>query len=56
MYREVIEVEKCLGNYNGEIGWKISKTWLLIIHQEKRKHEIKEDGIEEAKNVTNKNC
>ncbi|XP_050524387.1 uncharacterized protein LOC126896018 [Daktulosphaira vitifoliae] len=37
MYKEATEIEKCPQNFNREGGWKISKTWLTIIHQTKRK-------------------
>ncbi|XP_050546053.1 uncharacterized protein DDB_G0271670-like [Daktulosphaira vitifoliae] len=37
MYKEAIEIEKCPENFNREDGWTISKTWLPIIHQTKRK-------------------
>ncbi|XP_050528175.1 uncharacterized protein LOC126898277 [Daktulosphaira vitifoliae] len=59
MYKEAIEIEKCPENFNREDGWKISKTWLPIIHQTKRKltNNTETNSIyEEATiNITN-NC
>jgi len=58
MYKEAIEIEKCPENYNREDGWKINKTWLPIIHQEKRKQVTRENTIttEAATITTNDNC
>ncbi|XP_050535069.1 uncharacterized protein MAL8P1.12-like [Daktulosphaira vitifoliae] len=37
IYKVAIEIEKCPENFNRYDGWKISKTWLPIIHQTKIK-------------------
>lgn len=36
MYEETIEIEECPGNYKRGDGWKISQTWLPIMHQGKK--------------------
>lgn len=43
--KKAIEIEKFPENYNREDGWNISKTWLLIIYQEKTRHVIRKDVI-----------
>lgn len=35
MYKEITEIEKCPGNFNGEDRWKISKTCRIPIIQKK---------------------